>query len=191
METGLKMGYRLAPYWIPLELFIQSRILSGYIHCSTELRLLDLLNSTRASTHDAGREFLEFINISTSGEGHTQQEGLREYIRKAAIQLIAISDANLARGAGGKGSAKLYPFVPKSAVPVSLQLQTYVLTGCVHCSQGQNVCDVLNEDRLFIPLTGVTIAYQHGLYATRPFVAVNKEQVTSSKEEDSVTVASL
>jgi hypothetical protein len=190
MEAGLKMGYRLAPYWIPLELFIQSRIFSGYIHCPTELRLLDLLNGASASHYDADREFFEFINISTSGEGHTHQEGLREYIRKAAVQLVAIGDANLARGAGGKGSAKLYPFVPKSQVPVTLELETYTIVGSLHCSRGQSVCDALNEDRLFIPLTEVTIAYQHGLYATRPFVAVNKEQVTSS-QEDSITLVPL
>jgi len=135
--------------------------------------------------------FLEFIDISASGEEHTYQEGLREYIRKAAVQLVATSDVNLARGVGAKGGAKLYPFVPKSAVPVSLQLQTYTLIGCAHCSQGQSLYDVLNEDKLFIPLTGVTIAHQYGLYATRPFVAVNKEQVTSSREEDPARLAPL
>lgn len=186
------MMQQRVPYWVPLELYTLSRVLSGYIRCPREIRLLDLLNGTGSSEHGINRGFIEFVDISASGEEHTYQERLREYIRKAAVQLISISDADLARGVGGaRGGAKLYPFVSKSAVPVSLQLPTYTLIGCAHCSQGQSLQDMLNEDKLFIPLTGVTIAHPYGLHATRPFVAVNKEQVTSSREEDSATLAPL
>ena len=191
MSGVSKMSQQRVPYWVSLELYTQSRVLSGYIRCPRELRLLDLLNGAGSSEHGINHGFFEFVDISASGEEHKYQERLREYIRKTSVELIATSDVNLARGVGAKGGVKLYPFVPKSAVPVSLELPTYTLIGSVHCSQGQSLHDVLNEDRLFIPLTGVTIAHQYGPYATRPFVAVNKEQVTSSREEDPATLAPL
>jgi hypothetical protein len=180
------------PYWVPLELYTQSRILSGYIRCPRELRLLDLLNGAGSAENGASHAFFEFLDdTTTSGEESTYQERLREYVRKAAVQLIATSDVNLARGAGARSSAKGYPYLPKSPVAVSLQLPTYTLTGCAYCSPGQSLYEVLNEDRLFIPLTGVTIAHQYGPHAIRPFVAVNKAQVTSSREEDPATLAPL
>jgi hypothetical protein len=183
--NGLR--HQIAPYWLQLEFYTQFRVLSGYIHCPVERRLLDLLNDAGASDYDINGEFLEFIDISASSEDQAYQQGLKEYIRKAAIQLVGISDTNLARGVGTKAGSKLYPFIQKSTFPVSLQLQTYTLTGSIHYSQGQSVQDVLNEQKLFIPLTDVTIAHQYGMYATRPFVAVNKEQVISSREEEPAT----
>jgi hypothetical protein len=184
------MNEQRVPYWVPLELYTPSRVLSGYIRCLRELRLLDLLNGEGSAEYGVNG-FFEFVDTSASGEEPTHQERLREYIRKTAVELIATSDVNLARGAGAKSGAKGYPFVAKSTVPVSLQLPTYTLSGCAHCSPGQSLYDVLNEDSLFIPLTDVTIAHQYGLHATRPFAAVNKEQVTSSWEEDPAMLAPL
>jgi len=169
---------------VTLEFYTRSHVLSGQVSCPSRSRLSDLLNESSLERSVKG-EFIEFVNAyyPGNGDGDTHQDKPKEYIRKAAIQLVAVPDADLGRGIGTGNNPKAYPFVRKYTARVSLQLETYTLIGSIHCCQGQSVQDVLNDNTLFLPLTDVTIAREYHVYATRPFVAVNKQQIISSREE--------
>lgn len=170
------MVYGADTKWFELECYTQSDVFSGSICCPAGLRIIELLNSRR---HDNGSKFIEFINVSDSKHEDSYCNRSIDYIRKGAVQFVAVSDANLGRGIGANDGPKRPPFFRKSVIPASLHLQTYTLHGSIHHAQGQTVQDVLNDDAEFLPLTDVTIVYECNIYGTRPFVAVNKEQITS------------
>jgi hypothetical protein len=167
---------------VPLEFYTNSRVVSGYVSCPNGARLLDILNGTSAAERNLKGDFLEFIDAPHPEEELPRENG-KGYVRKSAVQLVGISDSALGRGIGASDGPKLYPFVKKSPVRVNLELQTYTLIGSIHRTQGQTMQDVLNEDSSFLPLTDVTIAREYSVYGTRPFVAVNKQQIISSREE--------
>jgi hypothetical protein len=130
---------------------------------------------------------LEFVAAPDSGDRDTYENKPREYIRKAAVELLAISDGDLRRGIGGRSDAKVYPFKQKSRVPVNLQLNlqlnAYAVTGSIHCSQRQTIQDVLNDDRPFLALTDVAMPHEFHICGTKPFIALNKQQIISCREE--------
>jgi hypothetical protein len=93
-----------------------------------------------------------------------------------------VTDANLARGLGSDSDWRAYPFVLKKPVLVSLQLQSYSLVGTLHLSEVQTITELLNEKNLFLPMTDVTLSHNYRLYGIRPFVVVNKDYITISRE---------
>jgi hypothetical protein len=174
------MDSKQSASWVPVEFYIQSQVLCGYIHISSELRLLDILNRIGSKDRDSTSDYIEFMTtISTDGNEYRDAR----YVRKASVELAAIAEADLARGVGAKTQLKVYPFAEKTQRRVSLQMPTYALDGTMHCTLGHSVRDTLDEKLPFLPLTDVTIAIESHLYGTRPFVAVKKEQIISLKEE--------
>jgi hypothetical protein len=160
------------PDWLLLECYTGDEVLAGRIRWPVGLRLLDLLNSLYTTQHDSSGEFLNFIDISQ------ESDSVRTFINKAAIQMVTISDNDLARGAGANPSQQ-FPFIRKSEVPVSLKLKTYILNGTMHLAENESIQDILNRDALFVPVTNVTLAtITNQFYGTRPFIAVNKKHIT-------------
>ncbi len=157
-------------------------MISSEVCCPAGLRLLDFLNGSNPLRQSVRGDFLELV-VLRADHGDALHLPPIEYVRKGAIQFAALTDADGGRGAGTGGAPKAYPFVRKSRATVSLELPDYTLIGSVHCGQGQTAQDVLNDGGPFLPLTEVIIASQDGFYGTRPFVAVNKQQVISSREE--------
>jgi len=167
--------------WVSVEFYVQSKVICGYIYISSELRLLDLLNKAGTQDRDVESEYIEFMTaVSPVGDDYKDVR----YVRKAAVELATIADANLARGAGAAAHRNSHPFVDKVQVRVSLQLPVYALDGTMHCTPGLSVRDVLDEKSLFLPLTDVTIALEGRLHETRPFVAAKKEHIIWLKESD-------
>jgi len=163
---------------LPVELYTGDEVLSGRISCPSSSRLLDLLNGINVKS-----ELIEFHGFSygTIGDELQRMNGL--YIRKSAIHLVAVDDIDLGRGAGADRSERVYPVVNKSQVRVTLRLPNYTLLSNIHCSEGQTIEDLMNSDKAFLPLTHVTITRDQQEYGTRPFVAVNREQIIWSQEE--------
>ena len=168
--------------WVSVEFYTQSEVVHGYIYISNGLRLLDILNRAGTQDRDVESEYAEFVTaVSPSGDEYKDVR----YIRKATVELAAIADANLARGAGAEVHRKTpHPLVDKSQVRISLQMPVYTLDGTMHCAPGLSVRDVLDEKSLFLPLTDVTIALEGRFHGTRPFVAVKKEHIIWVKESD-------
>ena len=164
--------------WVPVEFYVPSGVLSGFIYISSELRLLDLLNGHGQSNADVSSDYIEFMN---SPELPTDQRNAR-FVRKAAIGLAAIGEANLARGSGGK-VAKVYPFAKKSLIHVSVQTPAYILDGTMHSRPDGSIRETLDERTDFLPLTDVTMYTEGHFYGERPFVAARKDQIIFLKEE--------
>ncbi len=159
------------PEWLPLECYTEDEVVVGRIKWPVGQRLLDLLNSLYMVHRDSSGEFLDVIDISREGGDS------RTLVSKSAVRMIAISDSDLARGAGG-GTSQQYPFVKKSEVTVSVKLKTHNITGAMHLAAGEDIQDVLNRDVLFVPVTNATLATSENyFYGTRPFVAVNKRHI--------------
>ncbi|MDD5082049.1 MAG: hypothetical protein PHU08_01620 [Dehalococcoidales bacterium] len=165
-----------------VECYTHSQVVNGQISCPEGVRVLDFLNASATIDRNASAEFIELANASDGSTSDLLHEKRKEYVRKAAIHLVAVPDANTGRGVSTTG-AKVYPFIHKDPARVTVQLQGYTLFGTIHRCQGQTTQDVLNESTRFLPLTDVTIAREYGICGTRPFVAVNKEQIISSREE--------
>jgi hypothetical protein len=161
---------------VPVEFYIGPQILSGYLPVAAGRRLLDILNMISDLDRDVQSEYIGFTSDSGGPGGEAPQV---RYVRKLSVGLAALSDPELARGAGAKVSTGLYPRVEKAGVRVSIELPGYSLDGTMHCSPGRTIRDVLDEDTMFLPMTEVTIIRDNRVYGSRPFVAVRKEQIVS------------
>jgi hypothetical protein len=170
---------------IPVEIAIQSEIKAGYISCPVFARLLDLFNGET----DGNAEFFELVNSPGTEKDAPKSETFRTYFRKSAVDFIAVTGANLARGLGSNQSWKAYPFVPKYPIHVSLQLKNYNVIGTFHLSEMQTVQELLNEKLRFIPITEATISSNGKLIGTRPFVILNKEHILISREKTALPVS--
>jgi hypothetical protein len=174
VDTSQKNNYS----WLSVEFHLHSQILNGFIRIPGELRLLDLLNMVGPA--HAKSEYIEFMTVASPG-GDEYREA--QYIRKAAINLVATPDPNAARGAGGKSPPKPYPARDKSHVRVSVETPALSLDATMYHLPGQTIGDVLDEKTAFLPLTDVAIAREGHLYGIRPLVVVRKKQIVSLKEE--------
>jgi hypothetical protein len=173
METQTETGLlKQTPDWLLLECYTEDNVLAGRIRWPAGLRLLDLLNSLYTTQYDSSGEFLNFIDISR------ENDSVRTFINKAAVQMVTISENDLARGAGAETNRQ-FPFIRKTEVPVSLKLKTYIISGSMHLAEHESIQDILNRDALFVPVTNVTLATAtNQFYGTRPFIAVNKKHIT-------------
>jgi hypothetical protein len=180
---------------VPVELLVKSRLMKGRISCPIASRISDLLNGEYVRRGRAKSEFLEFVPAADVPEIGIQPETFKEHIRKTAIDLLALSADGVRKGVARDGGPQVYPYKRKKAVSVRLEvsLSGYgcSLSGSMHCGKGQTSADVLNDDRQFLVLTNVTLAYEVGMRGTRPFVAVNKAQIISCREQNVASVPEL
>jgi hypothetical protein len=165
---------------VELECYTDKEVISGSVRCPAEVRLIDVFNSRETNN---GGEFVHFIDTSDAATARTDWDERDIYVKKSAIQFMAISDAETRRGAGAKRGRRCYPFVSKYPAQVSLRLATFTLMGTVHLCPGQTIEGVLNDGGRFLPLTEVTIGRDDQAYGNRAFVAVNREQIIWSRKE--------
>ena len=182
------MQRQVDPETLELECFTGNEVITGFVRCPTELRLIDALNSGERSN---GGPFVHFVDPFDTGAVRADgKAGDVCAVSKSAIYFAAVSDPDIRRGAGANGGRGFHPFVLKSPVQVSLRLAEYKLTGRIHLCQGQTIDAVLKESSQFVPMTEVAIAREDWSYGSRPFVAVNREHVIGSAEEISPRQAS-
>jgi hypothetical protein len=166
--------------WIPVEFYMETKVRKGFLHIPSELRILDLLNRTGSVDRDILSEYIEFMTVlNPQNDEHKEAQ----YIRKDAVNLVAIADINTARGAGGKPPPKVYPVSEKAPLRISVEIPGVTLQGDMHRLPRQTVRDVLDEKSPFLPLTNVMIAPEGHDEETRPFVAIRKAQILLLKEE--------
>jgi hypothetical protein len=171
--------------WMPVKLYSQTQVLSGFIYLPSEERFLDLLNGVSVRRPGNRGRFLELSEVTIQRTDGKEEKLPHLYINKVTVHLAATSDADSGRGIGAKVGVKPYPFAPKSPVPVRLHTPTYAVNGSMHRTRYQRVRHVLEERLTFLPLTNVEIrALTNGIQAKAPFVAVNREQILSLQEEE-------
>ena len=118
---------------VPVEFYIGSRVLSGYLSVVAGRRLLDILNRLGDLDREIQSDYVDFVSDAASPGDEAQQV---RYVKKSSVEMAALSDPNLARGAGTKSAAGAYPRVEKVAARVSIELPGYSLDGTMHCSPG-------------------------------------------------------
>ena len=166
---------------VPLELYTGSRVLSGQVSYHTGSRVTELLNGEVAINTDRAVKS-GFIGLSDCTRLDSVDASPKEhtiYVRKSSIQMVAIADSDTGRGVGADSNHKNYPFVNKSPVEVSLDLDGYTVTGSIYCRQGQTILDVLDDERSFLPMTSVKITRRNNVECSRPFAAINKRKIES------------
>lgn len=166
--------------WLELDFFTKSQSLKGQISCPAGIRILDLLNSPCTPGQNWKIEFLEL-----NDDNHENADGTHRSVcvKKENIIFVSAPDANMGRGLGAQGDFKVYPFVSKSTMRVSLQAHQYTICGNLFRTKNQTMFDVLNDNMYFLPLTDVTIAKDGYLCGERPFVAINKMQIDECRED--------
>lgn len=167
--------------WLELEFYTQSQKLKGQISCPAGMRVLDLLNTPGNLAQNAKVEFIELKDYSRTDDISSEPKTV--YIKKDDVLFVSAPDVNIGRGLGAKGEFQVYPFVPKTKMRVSIQVNNYSISGTLFRAKGQTVMDVLNNDMFFLPLTYVLISKDCRLTGDRPFVAVNKRQISECREE--------
>lgn len=179
--------------WLSITFYMETQVLTGFIHQPAEQRLLDLLNGASLSTPETSGIFIGLTDVTISHTNGKKEKLPTAYVNKATIQLVTTpDDGNSARGTGAKVGPKSYPFVPKSPVWVSLRMPAYALVGSMHCASGQEIRHLLGGKLMFLPITDAKIRpLTNGIWWTAPFVAVNKEQIVSLQQEEIVPGTSL
>jgi len=155
---------------------------TGYIYCLPGRRLLDQLNEVFPGTVSEAKEFLSIREgkmYSLREEGDSVEFAC---LNKVNILFVREFEEDQTRGAGSKLGDKRYPYLNKSPIEVKLYLPFYVMTGNIHCSEGQRVSDVLNLPSKFFPITNVMIHPAVGDSLRVGFLAVNKSQVILLEE---------
>jgi hypothetical protein len=160
---------------VDVELYTRAAVRSGQVTCPPGARLSDLLNDAARGDGPAPAAFLDFQPAYGGGN--------REFVRKSAIDLVAVADAAAGKVTAVVSGEAVGPHREKSPARISLDVGSYTLTGDMHCAPGETVEDVLNADAPFLPLTSVIMVRDNLLYGNRPFIAVNKREVISCREE--------
>jgi hypothetical protein len=167
--------------WLELEFYTQSRTLKGQISCPAGMRILDMLNIPYSVPQNARVEFIELKDYLTTDSDRGEPKTV--CVKKDDILFVSAPDADMGRGLGAKGEFRVYPFVSKIALRVSIELHSYSLTGKLFRTRNQTMLDVLNDDMFFLPLTDVSLGNDHRYLGERPFIAVNKKQIDECREE--------
>jgi len=171
----------LTSNWLELEFYTQSQKLKGQISCPAGMRILDLLNAPSSIAQNAKVEFIELKDYSRTDD--ISDEPKTVCIKKDDVLFVSAPDVNMGRGLGAKGEFQLYPFVPKTKMHVCVEVNDYSISGNLFRAKNQTMMDVLNNDMFFLPLVDVIISKDSRLSGDRPFVAVNKRQISECREE--------
>lgn len=170
---------------IPVTLYVETQVLTGFVYPPRGKRLSDLLNNVVVGQSEDGGKFLELSDVTISHTDGTRERPQTAYINKSTIQLVSTPDSDSGRGIGAKVGSKAYPFVQKSPVRVRIRLPGYELSGSMHCASGQRVWHLLEEKLMFLPLTDARIrTREKGLWWTAPFTVINREQIFSFQHEE-------
>ena len=170
---------------LPVTLCTVTHILSGSIYLYDDERLLDVLNGESTRRIDRRGRVLELTDVTIYKSDGKEENLPTVYVNKPAICLAATWNSDAGRGIGAMVGPKPYPFIEKLAVPVSVQLPRFSLTGNMHCTRGQMACHLLEETATFLPITNVEVhPLANGIWSNVPFVAANREQILSLQQEE-------
>jgi hypothetical protein len=170
---------------LPLEYHLWPNVRSGFARCPSGFRLLDLLNYVGEAHPNVMGDFFEYVDSTDAGPDIPSADTQWEYVRKSAIEMVAVAKEDLGRGVGAGQGQRGYPYRQKQPVMVRIELRHHSLIGMVHCPEGHGIRHILGLPQMFFPVTDVTISHEYGLYGSRPFVAVNKGHVISVRQAPS------
>jgi hypothetical protein len=171
----------LSGNWLELEFYTRTQALKGHISCPAGMRILDMLNTPSNPIQNGKTEFMELKDYLKTDDDSGEPKTV--CINKDDILFVSAPDADIGRGLGAKGEFKVYPFVPKTIMRVSIIVHSYMISGNLFRAINQTMIDVLNDGMFFLPLTEAVIGKDCHYSGDRPFVAVNKKQIGECREE--------
>jgi len=155
-------------------------ILSGYIYCLPNQRLLDLLNSVLPGGLPVETVFLPVTEATSHTLNDAETTTQLTLINKANI--LFISEIEQQAETSTEASYKLPPAREKLPIIVKLHMPPYILSGQMHCAKGHRLSDLLNTKDMFLPMTNVDIGSSSGIRQSAAFVSVNKAQIIYAEE---------
>ena len=171
-----------------IKLYMQTQVLVGNIYYAPtpEARLLDALNGLSDVGPIKRGKFLELKDVSIEHADGRKEKLKVSYINKATVQLaVTLGDADSGRGLGGQSGPKAYPYIEKTAIPVRIETQDYIVVGNMYRVNYQRIWHVLEDSMIFLPITHAQIyTIANDTRERIPFVAVNKEHIRALQEEN-------
>ena len=173
--------------WVQVHIYAPTYTLphmcTGYIYCLPGRRLLDQLNEVFPGTVSEAKGFLPVREGEMYALRGDSQLVKFACLNKANVLFVREFEGGHARGVGGKAGYGGYPYVAKLPIAVKLYLPFYIVTGHMHCAEGQRASDVLNLALKFLPVTNAEICPSVGnIESGVSFVAVNKGQIILLEE---------
>ncbi len=166
-----------------MQIYTPTHICTGYVYCSHQRRLLDVLNSILAGMIRTDAEFLPVSEAEIRSRDGRVMEMQSAYINTANILFVREVEDGKTRGLGGQDGHKPYPFVPKWSTVVKVYMPFYTLSGQFHYPKGRRIMDVLNSELRFLAMTNVEISpLSRKIESGISFIAVNKQQILSLEE---------
>ena len=160
------------------------QVLTGVVSLPPGIRLSDFLNGDSIGQSDGSGTFLELSDVTISRADGTKESAETIYINREAIQMVRTLENDSARGIGAKDGPKQYPFVHKSPVRATMRMPGYEINGYLHCTNVQEIPQLLTQELAFLPCTDAKIRGVNGEYSWNAgFVAINRRQVYSFKHD--------
>lgn len=162
-----------------------AQVLTGFVSLPPGKRLSDFLNGDLIGQSNNSGMFLKLTDVAISHADGTQERTETIYINREAIQMLRTLEHDSARGIGAKDGLKRYPFLHKLPVRATMHLPGYELSGCLHCTNVQEVPQLLAQELSFLPCTDAKIHDVNGdKWWNAGFVVVNRRQVCSFQQEE-------
>ncbi len=167
---------------VAVSVYMHEQTLTGNIQVPHLKRLSDLLNYNPGGQADT---FITLTDVTMTLADGTKGRAKTVYINKKSIYMITTIDDDSARGIGGQAGLKRYPYVHKLPVRANIQLPGYEINGYLHCTDAQNVTELLGSGLAFIPCTKTKIrdVNKHTWWETE-FVSVNKSQISCFRQDE-------
>ena len=163
---------------IPVSVYLDTEVLTGYVFLLPGKRLLDLLNSAVTAQPEKKDTFFELTDVTIFRGANTKERMETLRVNKSNIHLLTTSDNELSRGVGAKNGPRPYPFVQKSPVKVKMHLPTCQLIGTLHYGAGQRVQQLIEGNLMFLPITDARIYLANrSSWLSALFTAVNRKQI--------------
>jgi hypothetical protein len=180
------LGVKMSSQGIFVNLYTEEQVLRGSIFLPSYLRISDFLNEKVVGSSKFAGPFLELTKNNIMAANDIKETMGIERVNKTALRMLATPNTNSARGIGGKHGPKNYPFVQKFPVRVKMHVSNYELTGKVHRTSNQGIRQLLEDTRMFLPITDAKISVDNSeTLQTAFFVAVNKEYVSFMEPQES------
>lgn len=170
---------------------MQTQVLTGSVSLPSGKRLSDLLNSNPKEQSNTSSMFLELTDVEISNANGSKERAKTIYINKNSIHMLRTLQYDSARGIGARDGPKKYPFIDKVPVGVTIRLPGYDLNGYLHCTNIQQVAQVLAQKLAFVPCTNSKIHdVNRDEWLNADFIAINKSQISSFRQEERKTFKS-
>ena len=160
--------------------YMHDKALVGFVSLPHGRRLSDFLNGRSVGLNEDNFRFITLTDVTIYHRDGTRENAETAYVNKSNIELLATLDGDLARGIGAQKSERYYPFVSKTRVRAGITMPDYDVAGYLHCTEGQNLCDLLEGKATFLPLTDASIHTKQVDFKKKAmFCAINKELIGS------------